>query len=323
MSDLFGRYSFGESQNQIGIGGAVCSQDALCDVEFPCQFNLGRRTSVSAESIDPVTLSQKLGNSRRPCLHKLDPTTKSWLRDLLLKTFMFRGLNPDLIEQVLSASVPRCEKKDTKIITEGDEGNYFYIVAEGFVEYIIKGEKVNRSGPGSFFGELALLYNAPRAATVVATTDVKLFVLDRVTVKSILVQQLAAKREHSRKVLASVDVLHDLPPTCQLRLADALQPVKYEANSVVIKEGDPGDCFYLIDEGEVEITSNGKVLNRLGASDYFGELALINDEPRNATVTAVTKLNLERLDKWGFERLLGKDVVEELRKRDPTKRHTA
>ncbi|PRT53802.1 cAMP-dependent protein kinase regulatory subunit [Wickerhamiella sorbophila] len=307
--------------NNYRLGGEPNTEENPKEADFPSHFNANRRTSVSAESVAPPSFPGAAGEGskeKKPSL--LTGASEKLVRQALAKMFMFADLNDDGMDQMIRSFVPKEYPAGSYVIKENEEGDFFYVIESGNVEYTNGGKLLNTGGPGTCFGELALLHNAPRAASVRATTDLKVWALDRITFKEIVMLKLYAKREHSRKVLSNVDILQHLEPAAQLKLADALQPVSYNTGEVIVKEGDEGDNFYLIDEGEVDVSVNGKPVNTLGRGGYFGELALLYNAPRQATVVARTPLKLERLDKPGFIRLLGQGVVEELRRRDPTKR---
>lgn len=219
---------------------------------------------------------------------------------------------------VINSLEERSVKEGTEIIRQGDEGDYFYIVEEGTVEYFVDHQKVNTSGPGSSFGELALMYNSPRVATVMATSDCILWALDRITFRKILLGSSFKKRMMYDELLKSMPILKSLTTYDRAKLADALDTEFYEPGQVIVKEGDVGENFYLIEYGDCDVSKKDQgIVAHLKAHDYFGEVALLNDLPRQATVTARTKTKVATLGKSGFQRLLG-PAVDVLKLNDPT-----
>ena len=101
-------------------------------------------------------------------------------------------------------------------------------------------------------------------------------------------------------LVAANEILGPLPEGVQERLARALQPVTVAAGETVCREGDVGDRFYLIESGVAEVTAAGQTVNRLGPGDCFGEIALLRDVPRQATVRAVEALLLQALERDVF-----------------------
>ena len=99
------------------------------------------------------------------------------------------------------------------------------------------------------------------------------------------------------RLLLDVPLLAVLPPRIVERLALDADPVAVQPGEAVIVEGDPGDRFFVIDQGRVTVTREGRVLRELGPGAWFGELALLRDIPRTATVTAETAVCL-----WTVER---------------------
>ena len=91
-----------------------------------------------------------------------------------------------------------------------------------------------------------------------------------------------------------------LAPTTLERLAMNLVPVRCEAGETVIREGDAGDRFYIVSQGELDADISGATGRRLGAGDAFGEIALLRDVPRTATVTARTDAELYALERDDF-----------------------
>ncbi|MFL5918787.1 MAG: MFS transporter [Gaiellaceae bacterium] len=98
--------------------------------------------------------------------------------ELLEAIPIFSPLSPPVVEQLSARLVPVRARAGEEIIRRGDHGDRFYIVASGEVEVLLDGQP-RREGPGSYFGEIALLRDVPRTATVRAVNDVELFALDR------------------------------------------------------------------------------------------------------------------------------------------------
>lgn len=94
------------------------------------------------------------------------------------------------------------------------------------------------------------------------------------------------------------------PPSTLAEIADMMEYERHHAGSIIIRQGDPGDKFYVIRSGQAEvIVDDGKlrkIVATLGAGDFFGEAALLRDEPRNATVRALTDVELYSLVKDDF-----------------------
>ena len=102
------------------------------------------------------------------------------------------------------------------------------------------------------------------------------------------------------RILASVPIFAPLPGGSLEHLAGRLVPMRLEAGTMIVREGDSGDRFYIVAEGEVEVSQGGALLSELEAGGYFGEIALIRDIPRTATVTARTPVVLYALDREDF-----------------------
>lgn len=283
---------------------------------LPLNFNAERRISVSGETLQPDNFDDWTpSHYSEKTQDQLKRLAKS-----IGRNFLFNKLDDDNKVLVINSLEEKFVKKGAEIIKQGDEGDYFYIVEEGSVEYLVDGKKVSSSGPGSSFGELALMYSSPRAATVIALTDCILWALDRITFRKILLGSSFKKRMMYDELLKSMPILKSLTTYDRAKLADALDTEFYEPGQVIVKEGDVGENFYLIEYGECEVSKKDQgVVAHLKARDYFGEVALLNDLPRQATVTAETKTKVATLGKSGFQRLLG-PVVDVLKLNDPTRK---
>ncbi len=102
------------------------------------------------------------------------------------------------------------------------------------------------------------------------------------------------------RILGSVPIFAPLPGMTLEHLAGRLVPLRLEPGTVVVREGDPGDRFFIVADGTVEVSEYGRVVAELGAGGYFGEIALIRDVARTATVTTATQTVLYALDRDDF-----------------------
>lgn len=150
------------------------------------------------------------------------------------------------------------------------------------------------------------MYNQPRSASVISTSDGILWIMGRQTFRKLVLKHAFRKRQMYENFLRGVDILQSLNEYERSKVADALIPVDYHQNDVIIRQGDEGDRMFFIEDGQCDIYKNEKFHKRLSEGDYFGELALLNHEPRSATVIAASfKVRLASLEVQSFERLLG------------------
>jgi MFS family permease len=112
--------------------------------------------------------------------------------------------------------------------------------------------------------------------------------------------EAAAPEAQELRLLTGVPILAPLPGTALEHIAGRLVPLRIEPGTVVVREGDAGDRFYVIVEGELEVTAEGKPVSSLAPGGYFGEIALLKDVPRTATVTAKTSVVLYALEREDF-----------------------
>jgi len=101
-------------------------------------------------------------------------------------------------------------------------------------------------------------------------------------------------------LLRRVSFFGPLPFATVEHLASVLRSATYEPGDVIIREGDPGESFYLIAAGRARASSGGRQLSEMGAADSFGEIALLRQIPRTATVTAISRLHAWILDREEF-----------------------
>lgn len=172
--------------------------------------------------------------------------------------FMFQALDEKEKAQVIDAMAECTFKQDEVVIKQGDDGDVLYVVDSGelncskvFNEE--EGEKFLKTYvAGESFGELALLYNCPRAATIKANTDSVLFSLDRETFNHIVKDAQRKKREMYTQSLSQMEILSGMDNYEKDQIADALRRKTVQAGQYLFKEGEDSHDFYLLLEGEAQ-----------------------------------------------------------------------
>lgn len=315
-SSPFGGAAVGAGGGLFGSWGEPPSDQDASAPSAPSNYAAGRRTSVSAESMQPES-----SGDFKPPKHPKTPDQLSRLKTAVASNFLFSQLDEESFTLVLDALVEKSiPAANIKVISQGDEGDYFYIIESGEFDIYINpagslqpgadgmGNKVATIGPGGSFGELALMYNAPRAATVASSSKgCTLWALDRMTFRRILMDNAFQRRKMYESFLEDVPLLADLKPYDRAKIADALEAAKVPAGTPIITEGEPGDAFYLLESGEAAAYKKGieRPVKDYRRGDFFGELALLDDKPRAASVIAQTEVKLAKLGRDGFKRLLG------------------
>uniref|UniRef100_A0A667Y9Y4 cAMP-dependent protein kinase type II-alpha regulatory subunit n=1 Tax=Myripristis murdjan TaxID=586833 RepID=A0A667Y9Y4_9TELE len=249
------------------------------------------------------------------------------LQDACRDILLFKTL--DQFSEVLDGMFEVLVKPEEHIIDQGDDGDNFYVIEKGVYDIFVQKDGVSvcvgkYDNKGSF-GELALMYNTPRAATIIATEEGALWGLDRATFHRLIVRNNAKKRRMYEAFIECVPLLKCLELSERMKIVDVLGAKAFEDGERIIMQGEMADCFYIVESGEVKIMIKSKTkagqegnteveVARCTRGQYFGELALVTNKPRAASVYAVGETKCLVIDIQAFERLLG--PCKELMKRN-------
>jgi CRP-like cAMP-binding protein len=249
------------------------------------------------------------GEFTPPSYPKTD-ADKAFLDGALGENFIFGDMSQKERSMLIEAMQKQKAKKGETIITQGDVGDFFYILEVGTIKFVADGKDVGSCGKGASFGELALLYDCPRAATCVAGEASVLWKVDQGTFRHLLARAAKDQQGDLVDTLAKIPLFQDMDRTLIARFSSVLNIVTFAAGEVVVKKGDVGDVFYIINEGQVRVHDIGlgdamyedQILK---AGDWFGERALMTGEPRAANVTAMVDTQAFAVNRETFENAIG------------------
>jgi len=263
------------------------------------------RQSVSAEAYGDWNAKKVFVPPR---IDKSDSQIKR-LKECLLKSFLFASLEDQDLNLVIGAMQEVAAAANQRIINQGDTGDFLFVIESGRLDCVIKqpdGSEVcvKTCAPGDVFGELALLYNCPRAASVVAKDACVLWQLDRDTFNHIVKDAAEKKRVRYDTFLSKVPLLSNMDDAQRSQITDSLRPERFSDGSVIVSQGETGEKFYILETGHAIASKNGTEVMHYSPGDYFGELALINNGQRAATVKAKGDAQLLSIDSGSFQRLI-------------------
>jgi len=282
----------------------------------------GRRSSIES------TFSSFGADEEFVAADNIIPKTEKELESLRTATatnFLFSRLVDEQRKLIYNLMEKRAVEAGEVIIRQGDPGEHYFVIETGEYDvYVQSGDNPpkyeftyssDNKQTHMGFGELALMYGGKRTATVQARTAGVVWQLERRAFKSVL---MAKRKDKDRpallKTLRSVEGLNLLTVGQLQRLTDLLTEVEFKDGTTILRQGDTGDEFYVIDSGEVVCTvrkdptntrEEPKEIVRMGANQYFGERALLHASKRTANVIAKGKVRCLRIDRKGFEEVMG------------------
>eukprot|EP00565_Helicotheca_tamesis_P005600 CAMPEP_0185724860 /NCGR_PEP_ID=MMETSP1171-20130828/1224_1 /TAXON_ID=374046 /ORGANISM="Helicotheca tamensis, Strain CCMP826" /LENGTH=796 /DNA_ID=CAMNT_0028392809 /DNA_START=83 /DNA_END=2473 /DNA_ORIENTATION=- len=243
---------------------------------------------------------------------------KLFLESALKDTFLFSYMSKAERSKLIGAMKKTSVESGATIIKQGDVADYFYVIASGTVTFVVDGKDVGEGTEGDAFGELALMYDCPRAATCLAKTACDLWRVDQNTFRKIRQKHLVRDLSEAKQAIAKVKFLQGLDDHHMQLMADAMRLQHFKAGETVFEKGSQFH-FCILKEGHIK-TSNVEIGgtkyedHTLVPGDYIGERCMTS--PDNLLLpgdgVAVTDGSLFVISRERFQTILGDLSLEEL-----------
>jgi len=238
---------------------------------------------------------------------------KTMIREAIATNILFKACSDEELEELIEVFAPSEASAGSTIIKEGDEGDGFFFMERGTVDVYEQDVHKVTLYSGVTFGEIALLYGCPRSATIRARYFCKLWSISRTAFRAITsdfkTRRMDEKVNFLKKVKIKDKSFSELLSESEIStLALACLTETYEPGHAIVREGEPGDIFYMIDSGSVDVFIKAKGSSpvvTLQSGKFFGELALLSSDKRTASCIAKSKVKCHILMRNDFNLLLG------------------
>ncbi|KAM7416560.1 hypothetical protein PAMA_018562 [Pampus argenteus] len=248
---------------------------AACYAQGEGNQRAKKKTVISEPfTLDPVTLAMVY---HRSC--DKNQESQRLIQAAFLKNDLLKNLEEGEINAIIDCMYSTTIHQGSYVIQEGTNGGQAYVLEEGRLEMTKDGLKLLTVEPEDMFGEAAL-HNCTHTYSVAALMDSKLWVIDRKSYQTVLMQTGLSSLSHSMELLSSVPCLQSLPEDVIMKMSDLLEEMHYTEGDYIIRQGATGDTFYIISKGQVKVTEKKPgheeqiVLSKLTEGQWFGEKAL-------------------------------------------------
>ncbi|XP_026191380.1 cGMP-dependent protein kinase egl-4 [Cyclospora cayetanensis] len=234
------------------------------------------------------------------------PSDLVLIRSSLGSNLVCSSLNEAEVDALANAVEYFAFKAGDVVTQQGESGSYFFIVHSGEFEVLVNDKVVNKVMTGQAFGEIALIHNTARTATIrTHTPEAALWGVQRQVFREALKQLSSRNFAENRQFLASVKFFEMLTEAQKNVITNALVVQSFQGGQPIVQEGEKGDVLYILKSGKALVSIKGKEIRVLQRGDYFGERALLYDEPRSATITAQEPTVCVSIGRDLLDRVLG------------------
>ena len=212
--------------------------------------------------------------------HNRNNQDEELISNCLKKHFFMKDLDKEARKEIIREMSLVSVDENKYLFKQGGIGNYFYILKKGSIELISRNETKNIK-IGESFGELALLHLANRSSSAKTLSESFLWVLERKNFRKIVDHITKMNYEENKNFIESIPILANIHHTQKIILCSFLYKENFNDGEFIVKKGDQAHCLYIVKEGEVDCSLNGKIVRTLRKGDNFGERSILIDSTRS------------------------------------------
>ena len=212
--------------------------------------------------------------------HNRNNQDEELISNCLKKHFFMKDLDKEARKEIIREMSLVSVDENKYLFKQGGIGNYFYILKKGSIELISRNETKNIK-IGESFGELALLHLANRSSSAKTLSESFLWVLERKNFRKIVDHITKMNYEENKNFIESIPILANIHHTQKIILCSFLYKENFNNGDYIVKKGDQAHCLYIVKEGEVDCSLNGKIVRTLRKGDNFGERSILIDSTRS------------------------------------------
>ena len=243
--------------------------------------------------------------------HNKECQDSKLIEDTLLSHFFFQNLEKQARTEIIKELSLIFIEKGKTIFPEGSVGNFFYIIKEGTIEVSVQNTGLKKTlKAGECFGEISLLFNTTRTATIKTLSDVFLWYIERKNFNKITEHIAHISFEETKKVVQNVPLLSILDHDKKIILTNHLYKMTLNAGTKILTKHAKPVCVFFIKEGEVNIVNekDNKLIRTLKKYDYFGERSILTNSMRSFSAITKTKCQIYALSLNSIAKILGNNT---------------
>jgi cGMP-dependent protein kinase len=280
--------------------------------DFDSSLLSPRHKKLRSKSLKSYTLQNSKSiqefSSKKPSNHLKSSKDQIQIKSFFKSHFLFNSLTEEDLFSVIDSMFFYSFLSGEIIFHQGEPGVTFYIVRSGVLEVLVNNNRINTIKEGQGFGELALMHDSVRSATVRTVTNVDLWGLSKEVFQKTLESVSVRNFQENLNFVVALPVFCGIDIKRVENFVMGLNTLNFHNGQVIIRQKDWDDLFYLVKSGIVSCSRGGYEIKKFYPGDYFGEQAVLYHSPRTATCIAVGDVQCLSINLYQLQSTLGTNI---------------